>query len=187
MIRLRRFQVVFLLPVIAFALLAAAFGVGLYLRPDIVPSPLIDKDAPVFALKPIPGREDGGLTNDDLTNPGNGGQVTLVNVFASWCLPCRAEHPFLMQLAREPGLRIVGINYKDKPEDAIAWLKDLGDPFSKIGRDDTGRVSIDWGVYGVPESFILDVEGRIRYKHVGPMDAYDVETKILPAIRKLKP
>jgi cytochrome c biogenesis protein CcmG/thiol:disulfide interchange protein DsbE len=182
MFGIRRFQLVFLLPVIAFALLAAAFGVGLYLRPEIVPSPLIDKEAPVFALKPLPSRNDGGLTNDDLK-----GQVTLVNVFASWCLPCRAEHPFLMQLAKEPGLRIVGINYKDKPEDAVAWLKDLGDPFSKIGRDDTGRVSIDWGVYGVPESFILDAQGRIRYKHVGPMDAYDVETKILPAIRKLKP
>ncbi len=179
--RLRRYQIVFLIPVIAFAVLAAAFGVGLYLRPDIVPSPLIDKEAPVFALKPLPSRNDGGLTNEDLK-----GQVTIVNVFASWCLPCRAEHPFLMQLAAQ-GVRIVGINYKDKPEDAAAWLKDLGDPFAKIGRDDTGRVSIDWGVYGVPESFIVDAQGRIRYKHVGPMDAHDVATKILPAIRKLQP
>lgn len=178
---IRRFQVVFLIPVIAFALLAAAFGVGLYLRPDIVPSPLIDKDAPVFALKPIPGRDDGGLTNDDLK-----GQVTVVNVFASWCQPCLVEHPFLMQLAKS-GVRVLGINYKDKPEDAVAWLKRHGDPFSKIGRDDTGRVAIDWGVYGVPETFILDAEGRIRHKHVGPIMDYDLRETILPLIRKLQP
>ncbi|HEY4135513.1 MAG TPA: DsbE family thiol:disulfide interchange protein [Alphaproteobacteria bacterium] len=179
---LRRYQLVFLLPVIAFAGLAAVFGVGLYLRPDIIPSPLIDQDAPLFTLKAIPGRDDGGLTNDDLKGHG----VTIVNVFASWCIPCRAEHPLLLKLAKEDGVRVVGINYKDKPDEVNAWLAELGNPFSKIGRDDTGRVAIDWGVYGVPESFIVDDGGHIRYKQTGPMMDYDVEKTILPMIRKLQ-
>jgi cytochrome c biogenesis protein CcmG/thiol:disulfide interchange protein DsbE len=180
-LRLRRYQLVFLIPVIAFAILAAAFGVGLYLRPEVIPSPLIDKETPAFALKAVPGRDDGGLAAGDLKGHG----VTLVNVFASWCVPCRAEHPLLMQLAKQ-GVRIVGINYKDKPEDVTAWLGELGNPFSKIGRDDTGRTAIDWGVYGVPESFIVDNGGRIRHKHVGPLMDYDIETTILPMIRKLQ-
>jgi cytochrome c biogenesis protein CcmG/thiol:disulfide interchange protein DsbE len=183
---MRRYQAIFLIPVIAFALLALAFGVGLFLRPDVIPSPLIDKEAPSFALKPIPGLAGepplgDGLTSDDLK-----GQVTLVNVFASWCVPCRAEHPLLMQLAKEPGLRIVGINYKDKPEDVRAWLAELGNPYGRIGRDETGRVAIDWGVYGVPESFIVDATGRIRHKHVGPLMEYDLQNEILPIVRKLK-
>ena len=169
-------------PIALFAALAIGFALGLGQRPDIIPSPLIDQEAPQFTLPALPGRADGGLSKDDLIGHG----PVLLNVFASWCIPCRAEHPQLMALARDHGLRIVAINYKDKPEDAAAWLKNLGDPFTKIGRDDTGRVSIDWGVYGVPESFIVDREGRIRYKHVGPMDAHDVATKILPAIRKLQ-
>ncbi len=178
---LRRYQLVFLLPVIAFAILAAAFGVGLYLRPDVIPSPLIDQETPAFALKPIPGRDDAGLSAADLKGQG----VTLVNVFASWCVPCRAEHPLLMQLAKQ-GVRIVGINYKDKPEDVTAWLAELGNPFAKIGRDDTGRTAIDWGVYGVPESFLVDNEGRIRHKHVGPLMDHDIQTTILPMMRKLQ-
>lgn len=180
-LRLRRYQIVFLIPVIAFAALAAAFGVGLYLRPDIIPSPLIDQEAPAFALKPIPGRDDGSLSSGDLKGQG----VTLVNVFASWCVPCRAEHPLLMQLAKQ-GVRIVGINYKDKPQDVLPWLAELGNPFSQIGRDDTGRTAIDWGVYGVPESFLVDNDGRIRHKHVGPLMDHDVKTTILPMIRKLE-
>lgn len=178
---LRRYQFIFLIPVIAFGVLAAVFGVGLYLRPDVIPSPLIDKEAPTFALKPIPGRDDGGLSNVDLKGQG----VTVVNVFASWCLPCRAEHPFLMQLAKS-GVRVVGINYKDKPEDVTPWLAELGNPFSKIGRDDTGRVAIDWGVYGVPESFVVDNEGRIRFKQVGPIMEHDLQKTILPLIRGLQ-
>lgn len=172
----------YIVPIGLFAVLALAFAIGLGLRPDIIPSPLIDQEAPAFTLPALPGRDDGGLGSADLK--GNG--PVLVNVFASWCIPCRVEHPQLMRLAREPGLRVVGINYKDRPEDAIAWLAEIGSPFSKIGADTTGRVALDWGVYGVPESFIVDNDGRIRFKHVGPLMDYDVEEKILPVLRRLK-
>jgi cytochrome c biogenesis protein CcmG/thiol:disulfide interchange protein DsbE len=170
-----------IIPIGLFAALAIAFAVGLGLRPDIVPSPLIDHDAPKFTLPPLPGRGDGGLSSADLTGDG----PVLVNVFASWCIPCRAEHPQLMALARDHGVRIHGINHKDKPDDAIAWLAQLGDPFTKIGADITGRVSIDWGVYGVPETFVVDKAGRIRFKHVGALMADDVTDKILPVLRRI--
>ena len=172
---------IFILPVGLFAALAVAFAVGLGLRPDLIPSPLIDQPAPAFKLPALPGRSDGGLSTADLKGDG----PTLVNVFASWCLPCRAEHPLLMQLAREHGVRIVGINQKDKPEDALAWLAELGDPFVKIGADTTGRASIDWGVYGVPETFVVDKDGRIRFKQ-GPLTEYDVTERILPILRSLR-
>ena len=172
----------YILPIGLFAVLAIAFAVGLGLRPDVIPSPLIDQDAPAFTLPALGDRADGGLSTDDLK--GNG--PVLVNVFASWCIPCRAEHPQLVALAREHGVRIVAINYKDKPEEAAAWLAELGNPFAKIGADTTGRVAIDWGVYGVPETFILDKNGRIRFKHVGPIMEYDVADKILPVLRRLK-
>lgn len=171
-----------IIPIGLFAGLAIAFAVGLGLRPDIIPSPLIDQDAPKFTLPPLPGRADGGLSSDDLKGDG----PVLVNVFASWCIPCRAEHPQLMALARDHGVRIVGINYKDKPEAANAWLAELGNPFTKIGADGTGRVSIDWGVYGVPETFVVDQHGRIRFKHVGPLMNDDVTDKILPVLRRLE-
>ena len=168
-------------PIALFAALAIGFALGLGQRPDIIPSPLIDQAAPQFTLPALPGRADGGLSKDDLIGHG----PVLVNVFASWCIPCRAEHPQLMALARDHGLRIVAINYKDKPEDAKAWLAQLGDPFAKIGADTTGRVALDWGVYGVPESFLVDSTGGIRFKHVGPLMEFDVTDKILPALRRL--
>ena len=171
-----------IIPLGLFAALAIAFAIGLGLRPDIIPSPLIDQEAPQFTLPPLPGRDDGGLSSDDL----KGDKPVLVNVFASWCIPCRAEHPQLTALARDHGLRIVAINYKDKPEAAAAWLAELGDPFAKIGADTIGRVSIDWGVYGVPETFILDKTGRIRFKHVGPIMADDITDKIQPVLRRLE-
>jgi cytochrome c biogenesis protein CcmG/thiol:disulfide interchange protein DsbE len=172
----------YILPIGLFAALAIAFAIGLGLRPDVIPSPLINQEAPAFTLPPLPGRADGGLSSADLKGDG----PTLVNVFASWCIPCRAEHPHLMRLAREHGVRVVGINYKDKPEDAAAWLAELGDPFGKIGADATGRVAIDWGVYGVPETFVIDKDGRIRFKHVGPLMDYDVTETILPVLRRLE-
>jgi cytochrome c biogenesis protein CcmG/thiol:disulfide interchange protein DsbE len=108
----------------------------------------------------------------------------LVNVFASWCVPCRIEHPMLEQLARE-GVPIHAINYKDAPEDALAFLRTLGDPFERVGADREGRTTIDWGVYGVPETFVIDARGRIRYRHVGPLQPRDLERTIRPLLAEL--
>ena len=172
------------IPVAVFALLAAVFGFYLHQigtgekNAAEVPSVLIGKPAPEFDLPPIEGM-DGGLKTADLQ-----GRVAMVNVFASWCPPCRQEHPLLMRLARA-GVPIYGINIKDKPKDARAFLRRLGNPYRRIGADLSGRVSIDWGVYGYPETFILDRTGRVRYKHVGPILARDLETRIVPLLKKL--
>ena len=174
----------FVLPVALFAGLAAVFAIYLHQIGSggkdarRIPSALIGKPAPGFALPPIEGRE-AGLSSADLA-----GKVGLVNVFASWCLPCRVEHPVLMQLAAE-GVPIYGINYKDRPEDALAFLDELGDPYRAIGADRQGRVVIDWGVYGYPETFVVDREGIVRYKHIGPMTPHDLDRHIRPLLRRL--
>lgn len=169
----------YLLPAALFAVLAAGFYVGLGIDSTVLPSPLIDRPAPHFALPPLSGGER-GFSSADLA-----GQVSLVNTFASWCVPCRAEHPVLSALAQTGRVPIYGIDYKDKAEAALAWLAELGNPYTRIGADD-GRVGIDWGVYGVPESFIVDRDGRIRYKHVGPLTQADVEQTILPLVMRLE-
>ncbi len=160
---LRRFG--YLLPVFVFIIIGAGLGIGLTRDPSTLPSALIDKPVPEFDLPPInmSGFDKSGLSNADLT-----GKVQLVNVFASWCGPCRVEHPFLMRMARE-GVVLQGFNYKDNPEDAAGFLSELGDPYEKIGVDRNGRAGIDWGVYGVPETFVIDADGKIRHKHVGPI------------------
>ena len=176
-------RLVYIIPLVVFATVAAAFGFGLTLKPNVVPSALIDKPVPEFTLAGLPGDgvESGkGFSSADLT-----GRVSIVNVFASWCFPCRVEHPLLMRLARNPKVRIFGLNYKDRPEDARAWLKELGNPYDRIGADRDGRIAIDWGVYGVPETFIIDAEGRIRYKHVGPITPSDLDEIIVPIIERL--
>jgi cytochrome c biogenesis protein CcmG/thiol:disulfide interchange protein DsbE len=157
-----------LLPFLAFAGLAALFLVQLMRGgdPSLVPSTLIGRPVPEFDLAPLEGVEgpDGpmpGLASADLR-----GQVTLVNFWGSWCAPCRQEHPLLMQLAADPRLRIVGVNYKDRAENARRFLGQLGNPFRAIGLDN-GRIAIDWGVYAVPESFVVDAAGIVRYKHIG--------------------
>lgn len=172
-------RIAFIVPAVLFLVLAVALWWGLGHDPSIVPSALIDKPAPAFKLPPLE-KENPGLSEQDLK-----GQVSLVNVFASWCLPCRAEHPILMRLA-EDDVTIFGLNYKDKPEDARNWLGRLGDPYNQIGVDLDGRVSIDWGIYGVPETFVVDSSGHIRYKHVGPMAPRDLEECIRPVIERLK-
>ena len=171
-------------PIAAFAAIAAVVAVYLHqigsgekTAADI-PSALIGKPPPQFELPPIEGME-GGFGTADLA-----GKVALVNVFASWCPPCHQEHPLLMRLARA-GVAIYGINHKDRPEDARGFLERLGNPYRRVGADRAGRVSIDWGVYGYPETFVLDPTGRIRYRHVGPILARDLETRILPLIEEL--
>ncbi|CAO3441513.1 Cytochrome c-type biogenesis protein CcmG/DsbE, thiol:disulfide oxidoreductase [Azospirillum argentinense] len=173
-------RLIYLLPLLLFVGVGVAFLRGFDRDPRDIPSALIDKPAPDFSLPPLPGHKE-GLSNATLK-----GDVTLVNVFASWCIPCKAEHPIITRLAREQGVTVRGINHKDKAEDAIAWLNRNGDPYASIGVDLDGRVSIDWGVYGVPETFLLDRQGRIRFKHVGPLTPQVVEEQILPMVKHLR-
>jgi cytochrome c biogenesis protein CcmG/thiol:disulfide interchange protein DsbE len=170
---------IFLIPAAVFALLAVGFFVGLGIDPNVLPSPLIDQPAPEFALPPLES-DQRGFSSADLQ-----GHVSLVNTFASWCAPCRSEHPVLNALAQTKRVPIYGINYKDKTDNARAWISELGNPYTKIGADD-GRVGIEWGVYGVPETFLVDSEGRVRYKHVGPLTPADVEHTILPLVARLE-
>jgi cytochrome c biogenesis protein CcmG, thiol:disulfide interchange protein DsbE len=170
---------IFLIPAAVFALLAVGFYAGLGIDSSVLPSPLIDQPAPQFALPSLQG-EAQGFSSADLQ-----GRVSLVNTFASWCAPCRAEHTVLNALAQTKRVPIYGIDYKDKEGLALAWIAELGNPYTRIGADD-GRVGIDWGVYGVPETFIVDKEGRIRYKHVGPLTQADVERTILPLVLRLE-
>jgi cytochrome c biogenesis protein CcmG/thiol:disulfide interchange protein DsbE len=169
----------FIIPLAVFVLMAAAFYVGLGIDQKLLPSALIDEPIPKFDLPPLPGEEQ-GLSSADLE-----GHDSLVNTFASWCLPCRAEHPVLNALAATKRVPIYGIDYKDKGEAGAAWIKTLGNPYKRIGAD-TGRVGIAWGVYGVPETFIVDRAGRIRYKHVGPLTQADIDRTILPLVAKLE-
>jgi cytochrome c biogenesis protein CcmG, thiol:disulfide interchange protein DsbE len=174
-----------LLPLIVFLALAALFfyrlGAG---DPARIPSALIGRPAPVTNLPPLP-----GLQRDGKSVPGPGattfqGSVTLVNVWASWCVPCHDEAPFLEQLAKDKRIHLVGINYKDPPDNARRFLNRYGNPFSAVGRDEAGRASIDWGVYGVPETFLVGRDGRIAYKLVGPITTDNLARTLLPEIEK---
>jgi cytochrome c biogenesis protein CcmG/thiol:disulfide interchange protein DsbE len=155
-------------------------GIGLTRDPRELPSPLVGKPVPKFKLPPVRGRTL-GLSSEDLK-----GRVSMVNVFASWCVACREEHPVLMQIRRRNGVAIHGLNYKDQPADAQQWLDRMGDPYTRTGADIDGQVGIDWGVYGVPETFIVDRGGRIAYKHIGPITAAVWRDKLLPLVRKLE-
>ncbi|MBC8239803.1 MAG: DsbE family thiol:disulfide interchange protein [Alphaproteobacteria bacterium] len=154
--------------------------VGLSLRPKEIPSVLIGKAVPEFDLPALPDRPK-GLKTADLK-----GQVSLVNVFASWCVSCRAEHPLFMKLKAQGDVPVHGLNYKDEGPAAMAWLTRYGDPYDRVGHDLKGRVGIDWGVYGVPETFLINAEGRIVCKHIGPIMERDLEEKLLPAIKTLR-
>jgi cytochrome c biogenesis protein CcmG/thiol:disulfide interchange protein DsbE len=170
----------FLLPVLGFAALAAALAWGLRTDPRALPSTLIGKPAPQFALPPVKGRSL-GFSTADLT-----GDVSLVNVFASWCVACRQEHPLFMALKADGVVPIHGINYKDRPDDAARWLDTLGDPYTRTGADRDGRVAIDWGVFGVPETFVVTKDGRVAYRHIGPLTDRDMDNTILPLVRRLR-
>ena len=167
-----------LVPLIAFALMVL-FGWGLFRAGDDLPSVLLGKPVPDFALPPVLGREE-GLSTQDLI-----GHVSLVNVFASWCVPCRAEHPLFMELSTTGEVPLYGINYKDPPDQARAWLDELGDPYARIGADINGRAGIEWGVYGVPETYVI-ADGTIAYRHVGPITRAILQDTLLPIVRDLK-
>jgi len=167
-------------PAIAFAGVALGFAFGLRRDPSELPSALLGKPVPQFGLPPVKGRLL-GLSTADLK-----GEVALVNVFASWCTSCRFEHPLLLQLKEKGVVPIHAINYKDKPDDAAKWLDDLGDPYTRTGADIDGRVAIDWGVYGVPETYVVDSAGRIAYKQVGPITRQVLDETILPLIARLR-
>ena len=168
------------IPLGVFAVLLVFLAAGLTRDPREVPSPLIGKPAPAFALVTLhqPERK---LATTDLK-----GQVWLLNVWASWCVSCRVEHPVLMEFAKSKLVPIVGLNYKDKPDEGIAWLKQYGNPYDVSVVDRDGRVGIDWGVYGVPETFVVDKAGVIRHKHIGPVDAAALESRIMPLVRELQ-
>ena len=166
-----------LVPLIAFALMVL-FGWGLFRGGDDLPSALLGNPVPDFALPPVLGREE-GLSTQDLI-----GHVSLVNAFASWCVPCRAEHPLFMELNATGEVPLYGINYKDPPDQARAWLDELGDPYARIGADIHGRAGIEWGVYGVPETYVI-ADGTIAYRHVGPITRSILEETLLPIVRDL--
>jgi cytochrome c biogenesis protein CcmG/thiol:disulfide interchange protein DsbE len=171
-------RLVYLVPLTAFLVLAGYFAIGLTKDPQKLPSMLIDKPAPQMTLPPLhEGKQ--GFDSANLT-----GGVTLVNFWASWCGPCRIEHPQLNRLAAE-GVNLVGINQADPPQNAKAFLRALGDPFRAIGVDADRRAGIEWGVYGLPETFVIDKQGRIRYRHVGPITEQDLAQVIRPMLKSL--
>ncbi|ALK07819.1 DsbE family thiol:disulfide interchange protein [Blastochloris viridis] len=169
-----------LLPLGLFAALTTLFWVGLFSGDKSkIPSALIGKPVPAFALTPLPGSGLPGFGADTLN-----GQVTLVNVWASWCIPCREEHPQLVELAKDPRFKLYGLNYKDKDDNAKAFLGRFGNPYVAVGVDPSGRTGIDWGVYGVPETFVIGRDGTIRYKFIGPIMPDTLKSTLLPEIEK---
>lgn len=166
-----------LLPLAVLAGLVVVFASQMGRSTSFVPSALIDKPVPQFDLAPVEGHDQSGFSTADLAGDG----VILVNVFASWCVPCRDEHPYLMDLA-DRGFTIFGINYDDPADNARSFLAELGNPFDRVGADRNRRVGIEWGVYGVPETFVVDNDGIIRFKHVGPITPRSYEEALLPAI-----
>lgn len=182
----RRRRLAVILPLAAFLGLAVLFAVALRSGdPSRLPSALVGKPVPDFALEPLE-----GLLRDGKPVPGFGrgdvaaGKVTLINVWASWCIPCREEHPLLTELAEQRGLTLLGLNYKDGAAAARRFLGANGNPFTAVGVDANGRTAIDFGVYGVPETFVIDGQGRIAYKHVGPLTEDSIEQRLMPAIAK---
>jgi cytochrome c biogenesis protein CcmG, thiol:disulfide interchange protein DsbE len=169
----------FLLPLALFIALVLFLGIGLRLNPREIPSPFIGKAAPAFKLAQLhePGKT---ISPQDMV-----GQVWLLNVWASWCVACRQEHPVLMEFAKQGVVPLLGLNYKDGTENGAGWLRQFGNPYSISGVDADGRVGIDYGVYGVPETFVIDKHGVIRMKHIGPVTPEVITEKLLPLIKEL--
>lgn len=169
----------FLIPLVVFGVMVVFLGVGLTLNPREVPSPLIDKPAPPFELPQLHAPDKTFSQKDML------GKVWMLNVWASWCVACREEHPHLVALARTGVVPIYGLNYKDERADGIAWLARFGDPYRLSAYDRDGRIGIDYGVYGVPETYVIDKAGVIRYKRIGIVTPEIVRDKILPLVKEL--
>ncbi|MEC9463183.1 MAG: DsbE family thiol:disulfide interchange protein [Pseudomonadota bacterium] len=169
------------LPLVLFGGLATVFMTQLQSGRDVseIPSALLGTKAPDLELAALDGSERPALTTAAIT-----GNLTLVNVFASWCVPCRQEHPMLLELSKDPRVNVVGINYKDRNDNALRFLGELGNPYAAIGVDPNGKAAIDWGVYGIPESYLVGPDGTILYKKVGPFDPESFETQLMPAIEK---
>ena len=169
------------LPLLIFALLSGLFWYALHSGdPSRLPSALVGKTVPPFTLPPIEGFADAeGFQAKDLAK----GEPTIVNVWASWCVPCHEEHPLLLELAKQPGVRLYGINYKDDPAAARRFLGRYGNPFARVGADRSGRVAIDWGVYGVPETYVIGGDGKIAFRHVGPLTEDAIKEKLLPLVQ----
>ena len=169
------------LPLLLFAGLAAIFMTQLQSGRDVseIPSALLGTKAPALQLAGLDGSERPALTSAAIT-----GKLTLVNVFASWCVPCRQEHPMLLELSKDPRVNVVGINYEGRNDNALRFLGELGNPYAAIGVDPNGKAAIDWGVYGIPESYLVGPDGTILYKKVGPFDPESFETQLMPAIEK---
>ncbi|MGE0223252.1 MAG: DsbE family thiol:disulfide interchange protein [Acetobacteraceae bacterium] len=173
-------RILYLLPAAVFLVLALYFALALRPGhdPHILPSALIDKEAPAFDLQGLAGTAP--LTRDGLL-----GKPVVINFFASWCAPCRIEHPLLMRLAKQENVPVYGIAYKDKPEDTARFLAQFGDPYRAVGLDLNGRTGLDFGAYGVPETYVLDAQGHIRKRFVGPLSIQAVEQELLPLLRQL--
>jgi len=170
----------YLAPLVLFIVMAVFLALGLNLNPRDIPSPLINQPAPDFSL-PVLGQPGRSLTKHALM-----GDVWIFNVWASWCGSCRIEHPIFNQLAKKKLVTLVGLNYKDEPEAAKQWLAQLGNPYDISVMDQEGRTGIDYGVYGVPETFIIDKKGIIRYKHTGPVEVNDMQNILIPLIKQLQ-
>ena len=169
-----------MIPAIVFAVICVFLAIGLTRDPREVPSPLIGKPAPAFSLPRLDN------TASTIALKDMAGKAWVLNVWASWCAPCREEHPLLVDMAKKTTVPVYGLNYKDKGEDAVAWLKRFGDPYKAVLVDADGRVGIDYGVYGVPETFVIDKTGTVRYKKIGPLTREAIDEKILPLLKQLE-
>ena len=182
----RRMPFIAFLPVVIFAILAIVFFGVLTSGRDVseIPSALIGQQAPSLDLPPLEGLSRDGAPVPALSDAMVNGQLTLVNVWASWCVPCRQEHPLLMELANDDRIRVVGVNYKDKNANALRFLGELGNPYAAVGVDPNGAAAIDWGVYGIPESFLVAPDGEIVFKQVGPLSPTSITRDLMPAVEK---
>jgi cytochrome c biogenesis protein CcmG/thiol:disulfide interchange protein DsbE len=167
----------YIAPIVAFAIMIPVFVIGLSLNPNELPSPYLNNPAPQFELPQL------GNPQKTVGSTNYAGEVALVNVWATWCVGCRQEHDFLLQLARENTIPIYGLNWRDRQDEALSWLSQLGDPYVATAFDGDGRVGIDWGVYGAPETFLIGADGTVLYKHISPLNRAVWESEFLPKIR----